>query len=81
MTTDRPMSEYEAALFDAIVALGQTLLEGGNISESVLLNKLSEARTNFDEMGRRDGAATIALLMKFIAEPPKYYVPGPDASN
>ena len=77
MTTDRPMNEYEGALFDAVLAIGQTLLEAGSISESALLNKLSEARNIISEPIRtQKRAATLGYLIKFLGEPPKRVVAG-----
>jgi hypothetical protein len=71
MSADRPMNEYEGALFEAFVALSQTLLEGSSVSESALLNKLSEAKKDAERMGRSRGAATLGLLIKFLVEPSK----------
>jgi ribosomal 50S subunit-associated protein YjgA (DUF615 family) len=71
---DRPMNEYESALFEAFVALGQTLLERSTISESALLNKLSEAKKDSERMGRSRGAATLGLLIKFLVEPSRQVV-------
>ena len=75
MATDRPISEYEGALFDAVLALGLTLLESGNLNESALLDKLSAARSNAESLGNKNGAATLGYLIKFLAEPPVYYRP------
>jgi hypothetical protein len=61
MATDRPMSEYESALFDAVLAIGQTLIQAGNISESTLLSKLCEARDDAELRGSANGAATLKL--------------------
>jgi len=74
MSADRPMNEYEGALFEAFVALSQTLLEGSSVSESALLNKLSEAKRDAQRMGRSRGAATLGLLIKFLVEPAKRVV-------
>jgi hypothetical protein len=71
MSADRPMNEYESALFEAFVALSQTLLERSAISESALLNRLSEAKKDSERMGRSRGAATLGLLIKFLVEPSK----------
>jgi hypothetical protein len=78
METDRPMNEYEGALFDAVLPIGQTLLESGSISESALLNKLAEARTDSEEWGRRNEAATLGLLIKFLGESPRHFAAGDD---
>ena len=74
MSADRPMNEYEGALFEAFVALSQTLLEGSSVSESALLNKLSEAKRDAQRMGRSRGAATLGLLIKLLVEPSKRVV-------
>jgi hypothetical protein len=76
MSADRPMNEYEGALFEAFVALSQTLLEGSCVSESALLNKLSEAKKDAERMGRGRGAATLGLLIKFLVEPPRRVLAG-----
>jgi hypothetical protein len=74
MSADRPMNEYESALFEAFVALSQTLLERSEISESALLSKLLEAKKDSERMGRSRGAATLGLLIKFLVEPPRQVV-------
>jgi hypothetical protein len=74
--TERPMSEYESALFQAVLVIGHTLLKAGNINESELLSGLTEARTRAEEAGRTNEAATLGFLIKFLGEPPTYYVPG-----
>lgn len=74
--TDRPMSEYEAALFHAVLVLGQALLKTGSVSESDLLSGLSEGRTRAEESGRTNEAATLGFLIKFLGEPPTFFVPG-----
>ena len=74
MSTDRPMNEYEGALFEAFLALSHTLLEASSISESALLNRLSEAKNDSERMGRSRGAATLGLLIKFLVEPSRRVV-------
>ena len=76
MTTDRPMSEYEIALFAIVQVLAQLLLESGKLDETTFLEKLSEARENFAFVESRNAAATIAHLIKFLSEPLEYWVPG-----
>lgn len=73
--TNRPMSEYEAALAWSVIAIGQTLVEAGTISETSLLAKLSENRRGAEEAGRTNEAAIYGMMIKFIGEPPTYYVP------
>ena len=73
-SADRPMNEYESALFEAFVALSQTLLEGSSVSESALPNRLSEARKDSERMGRSRAAAAPGLLIKFLVEPSRRVV-------
>jgi hypothetical protein len=81
MSADRPMNEYEGALFEAFLALSQTLLEASSISESALLNRLSEARKDSERMGRSRGAATLGLMIKFLGEPSRHVVAGDAPTN
>ena len=81
MTTDRPMNEYEGALFEAFLALSQTLLDASSISESVLLGRLSEARRDSERMGRSRAAATLGLMIKFLGEPSRHVVVGEVPTN
>jgi len=74
MSADRPMNEYEGALFEAFVALSQTLLEASSVSESALLDRLSEARRDSERMGRSRGAATLGMIIKMLAEPSRRVV-------
>ena len=76
MSADRPMNEYEGALFEAFVALSQTLLESSSISESALLDRLSEAKKDSERMGRSRGAATLGLMIKFLGEPSRHAIAG-----
>ena len=81
MTTDRPMNEYEGALFEAFLALSQTLLDASSVSESVLLGRLSEARRDSERMGRGRAAATLGLMIKFLGEPSRHIVAGNVPTN
>ena len=74
MSADRPMNEYEGALFEAFVALSQTLLESSSVSESELLNRLSEVRRDSERMGRSRAAATLGLIIKFLGEPSRHVI-------
>ena len=76
MSADRPMNEYEGALFEAFIALSQTLLESSNVNEIALLGRLSEARRDTERMGRSRGAATLGLIIKFLSEPSQHMVAG-----
>ena len=76
MKTDRPMSEYESALFAAVLALGKTILEHSGASENALLARLSEARADAEALGSKNGAAALGHLIKFLGAPDTLRVPG-----
>jgi hypothetical protein len=71
MNANRPMSEHEGALFDAVLALAATLLELGADAQK-LQARLSEARDAADALGNRHGAATLDFLLSslFPSSPP-----------
>ena len=73
MKTDRPMNEYEGALFSAFLILGDAVELGA--SESDLLSKIKQARNDADTDGRKNEAATLDLFIKHLFEPPEYYRP------
>lgn len=73
--TDRPMSEYESALFHAVVALGGAMLTDDADKEAVRA-RLSEIAESSDADGRRNEAATLRMLVKFLCDPPEFFVPG-----
>jgi hypothetical protein len=62
MAADRPMSEHEGALFDAVRILATTVLELG-ADAKVLSDRLNEARRAADALGNRHGADTIGFLI------------------
>lgn len=68
------MSEYEGALFSAIVILGSALIRLG-AGESELLSKFKEARNDANLRGQKNETATLDLLIRLLFEPPRYYVP------
>jgi hypothetical protein len=80
MTTDRPMSEYESALFDAVVILGHAVIRLG-ANETEILTELREAQQDAARDNRRNRAATLDMLIKILCEPPVYYVPREPGSN
>lgn len=72
MNNGRPMSEHEGALFDAVLAIGATMLESGAKEES-LRARLTAARDAADALGNRHGAATLEFLLSSLfpaKEPP-----------
>jgi hypothetical protein len=80
LDTDRPMSEYEAALFGAVRILGAAVLELG-ANESDLLGQFKEAQSLAADQGSKNKAATYAGLIKALFEPPVFYAPGDRNSN
>jgi len=74
--TDRPMSEYESALYEAVRILGGAVLELGANADS-LLAKLEEAQRDAVASGSENGAATYELLIQALFEPERIYRPGP----
>ena len=75
MSADRPMSEYEAALFSAVRILGTAILKLG-ADETAILTQLRESQDAASLDHRRQTAATLGLLIKSLCEPPTYYRPG-----
>jgi hypothetical protein len=73
MRADRPLSEHEGALFDAVCILARTVLELG-ADPKILNARLSEAMRNADAVGNSHGAATLGFLISALFAPPD---PGP----
>ena len=72
MSNNRPMSEHEGALFDAVLAIAASLLETG-ADPDALKARLIKARDATDALGNRHGAATLDFLMDGLfapSEPP-----------
>jgi hypothetical protein len=65
MTNDRPMSEYESALFSAVRILGEAVIKLG-ANEPELLSKFKEARSEANLEDRRNEAATFDLLIRML---------------
>jgi hypothetical protein len=63
------MSEHEGALFDAVLALAETLLEMG-ADPAHLQTRLSKARDAADALGNRNGAETLDFLMRVLFKTP-----------
>jgi len=66
---DRPMSEHEGALFDAVRVLATIVLDLG-ADAAVLRARLTAARDAADSMGNRHGAATLEFLIGALFAPP-----------
>jgi hypothetical protein len=65
MRTDRPLTEHEGALFDAVQVLARTMLDLGADS-SVLQDRLREAMRNADALGNAHGAETLGFLINAL---------------
>ena len=76
MTTDRPMSEYENALSEIARVLAMTVLDMGADRE-ILRVHLEQSQTDFENMGSKNGAAAIGLLIRTVFEPKTYRVGRP----
>jgi hypothetical protein len=63
------MSEHEGALFDAVVAIGASLLEQGADPEKKWKARLSAARAAADALGNRHGVETLDFLMDSLFKP------------
>jgi len=62
------MSEHEGALFDALLAIGASVLELGADPEK-LKGRLADARAAADGLGNRRGVETLDFLMDSLFKP------------
>ena len=62
MTIDRPISEHEGALFDAVRVLATIVMDLG-ADAKVLRERLTAARDEADTRGNKHGAATLDFLI------------------
>ena len=69
MHIDRPMSEYEAAAIWGLWAVCQCLLDQGALPAERLLSALKAQRDSLAEMGARNAAASIDVIMSCIELP------------
>jgi hypothetical protein len=76
MRADRPLSEHEGALFDALSVLGTTVLNLG-ADPKTLNDRLTEKMNRAEELGNTHGAATLGFLIAAIFGSP---VPEPRPS-
>jgi hypothetical protein len=77
MRADRPLSEHEGALFDAVCILARTVLELG-ADPKILNERLAEAMRNADAVGNTHGAATLGFLVSALFPSPD---PAPEAGT
>lgn len=69
MTIDRPMSQHEGALFDAVRVLAASVLDLG-ADAHILRTRLTAARNAADALGNGQSAATLDFLIKALFPPP-----------
>ena len=75
MSTDRPMNEYEGALFSAMIVLTQTVAH--LLPDRAQLAEMLREDARMDrEASHLNGAATLELLAR-IAEADRYYTARP----
>ena len=67
--TDRPMSEHEGALFDAVRVIATVVLELG-ADPQVMFGRLLEAQREAAALGNTHGAATLGFLIRALFPTP-----------
>jgi hypothetical protein len=65
---DRPMSEHEGALFSAVYVLGMSILDLG-ADPKILRGRLSDEMRRAEDLGNRQGAATLGFLISALFGP------------
>jgi hypothetical protein len=70
MAMERPMSEHEGALFDAVRVLGATVLDMG-ADAGVLNRRLTEARESAEKLGNKNGASLLGFLIRALFPAPE----------
>jgi hypothetical protein len=74
MKADRPMNEYESALYEAVRVLGLAVIEkGGN--QNAIQAGLEEMADEMETHGSQNGAATLRMLCRSLLNPDIAYVP------
>jgi hypothetical protein len=69
VVTDQPMSEYEAALFSAVLVLAEVVIDlGGDATK--LQARLKECKADAERDGRKCEAGTHELLINLLRQPP-----------
>lgn len=69
MRVDRPLTEHEGALFDAVCILARTVLELG-ADPKVLHERLGEAMRNAEGLGNARSAETLSFLIAALFSSP-----------
>ena len=70
MRIDRPLTEHEGALFDAVCILARTVLELG-ADPKVLNDRLDDAMRNAEAVGNARGAETLGFLIGALFRGPE----------
>jgi hypothetical protein len=74
MNPDRPMNEYEGALYEAVRVLGLAIIEmGGN--RLAIQAGLEEMRDAANGHGEKNGAAILDHLCRALSDAPVAYQP------
>jgi hypothetical protein len=66
---DRPMSQHEGALFDAVRVMGTMILDLGGDAK-ILRARLTSARDTAEGLGNPQTAATLDFLISALFPPP-----------
>ena len=69
--TDRPMNEYEGALFDAIAVLSKAVADGV-FDRAAIASRYREVAQWEKDAGRKNGEATLELLARLTEEDRMY---------
>ncbi len=69
MAIDRPMSEHEGALFDAVRVFGMTLIDMG-ADKNALNGRLTEAMGAAEKLGNKNGASLLGFLISALFPAP-----------
>lgn len=68
MSIDRPLTEHEGALFDAVCTLAQTVLDLG-ADPKVLNERLTDIMRSAEARGNAHGAQTLGFLIRTLFAP------------
>ena len=68
MGADRPLSEHEGALFDAVCVLARTVLDLG-ADRKILNERLAEAKRSAEARDNHHGAETLGFLIRTLFAP------------
>ena len=73
---DRPMNEYEGALFDALMTLTRAIVTG-QTTRAALAALYRELAKSADDLGRGNWSATLELLASIAESDTFYTIPRP----